>query len=115
MQKSVTADSIHKEIALSFIDALNNEDFHAARSLVADGFTFSGPLGFRSGANSYFQDMERMRLKYSVETAFADGDEVCLLYDITMGGKSVYACGLYRFIDGKIVSLRVVFDPRPLL
>jgi predicted ester cyclase len=115
MQKPVTADSIHKEIVLSFIDALNEEDFHSARSLVADSFTFSGPLGFRSGANSYFQDMERMRLKYSIEKAFADGDEVCVLYDITMAGKSVYACGLYRFIDGKIVSLRVVFDPRPLL
>jgi hypothetical protein len=72
-------------------------------------------LGSRTGAEAYFDDMKRLRLKYDVKKAFVDGPDVCLLFDLTMRGKTLFTCGWYQVQQGKIVSLRVVFDPRPIL
>jgi hypothetical protein len=43
------------------------------------------------------------------------GPDVCLLYDLTMSGKTIFGCGWYEVRQGKVVHLRVVFDPRPFL
>ena len=76
---------------------------------------FVGVLGSRDGAEVYFRDMERMRLKYNVNKVFVDGDDVCLFYDITMANVTVFCAGWYQLSGGKIRSFRVVFDPRPVL
>lgn len=104
-----------KEVVLAFIDALNRSDFQAARNCVTDDLKFVGVLGTREGADAYFRDMERMHLKYDVKKAFADGDDVCLFYDITMSNVTIFCAGWYQLSDGKIRSFRVVFDPRPAL
>ena len=56
-----------------------------------------------------------MRLKYDVKKAFADRNDVCLLYDLAIGDVTVFGCGWYQVADGKIRSLKVLFDPRPIL
>lgn len=104
-----------KETVLAFINALNAEDFTAAREYAQEDLTFVGVLGTRNGADAYFADMSRMKLKYDVKKVFVDGDDVCLLYDIAMGDKIIFSCGWYQLINNKINSFRVVFDPRPLL
>ena len=104
-----------KEVVLACIEALNNEDFKTARTLANDDMSFVGVLGSRDGADAYFKDMEHMKLKYDVKKAFADGDDVCLLYDLTMSGKTIFGCGWYQVKNGKISSLKVLFDPRPFL
>ena len=104
-----------KELVLDFVDAINREDFTAARRFAANDLSFVGVLGTLTGVDAYFQDMERIRLKFDVKKVFVEGDDVCLLYDVTMTDVSVYGCGWYQLKDGKIVSLRVVFDPRPVL
>lgn len=104
-----------KEIVLAFVEALNRSDFQTARKYVAEDLKFVGVLGSREGADAYFRDMERMRLKYDVKKAFAEGNDVCLFYDITMGSVTVFCAGWYQLSDGKIRSFRVVFDPRPVL
>jgi hypothetical protein len=105
-----------KETVQLFIQSLNNEDFTSARSYLADEMVFDGVLGSRNGADTYMQDMHKMKFKYQVKKAFEDGNDVCLLYDIDMGsGQNIFTCGWYRVEKGKIKSLKVVFDPRPLL
>jgi hypothetical protein len=104
-----------KDTVLSFIKALNDENFALARTLANDNLSFIGVLGSRDGADAYFRDMENMKLKYDIRKAFADGEDVCLLYDIDMAGLSIFGCGWYHLVNGKISSLRVVFDPRPVL
>jgi ketosteroid isomerase-like protein len=104
-----------KEIVLSCINALNNEDFKAARNYASDDMTFVGVLGTRNGAEAYFRDMEHMKLKYDLKKAFVEGDDVCLLYDLNMSGVTLFSCGWYHVKDGKIDSLKVVLDPRPVL
>ncbi|MEO3404645.1 nuclear transport factor 2 family protein [Mucilaginibacter sp. CAU 1740] len=103
------------DIVLSFIKALNDEDFAAARKFAADDLKFIGVLGERDGAEAYFTDMERMKLKYDIKRVFSDGDDVSIFYDIDMGGKTIFSSGWYHVVDGKINSIRVIFDPRPLL
>ena len=104
-----------KEFVLSFIKALNREDFKAARTYVSDDMKFVGVLGSRDSADAYFKDMERMKLKYHIKKVFADGNDVCLLYDLDMQGRTIFGCGWYHLEFDKINSLLVVFDPRPLL
>jgi hypothetical protein len=72
-------------------------------------------LGSRNGATAYFNDMEKMKLKYDVKKSFVSGNDVCLLYDITMSGITIFGCGWYHVQCNKINSLKVVFDPRPVI
>jgi len=104
-----------KEIVMSCIKALNDEDFKTARKYMTDDFSFKGVLGNRNGAEAYFNDMEKMKLKYEVKKVFADENDVCLLYDLAISGVTLFGCGWYHVEDDKINSLRVVFDPRPVL
>jgi len=105
---------------MSFVEALGNQDYKSARSFVNDSMSFRGPLASYDNAETYFKDMERLRLpKFDIKKVFADGNDVCLLYDLNVGGNppaAVFVCGWYRVgDDGKLSSLRVVFDPRPFL
>ena len=104
-----------KETVLSFIKALNEEDFKTARKYANEDLAFVGVLGSRNGAEAYFSDMERMKIKYSIQKAIAEGDDVCLLYDLVLDGTNIFGCGWYQLVNGKISTIKVVFDPRPIL
>ena len=104
-----------RDIVLSLIEALNAEDFETARSLANDDMVFDGVLGSRNGAEAYFADMRKMKLKYDIKKSFEEGDDVCLLYDLQMSGLTIFGCGWYHVENGRVKSLKVVFDPRPVL
>jgi predicted SnoaL-like aldol condensation-catalyzing enzyme len=111
----MTSHRSAREIVLACIKALNDEDFAAARDLVADRFQFHGVMGSRDGADAYFADMKKMKLKYEVKKAIGDEHDVCVWSEMPMEGNPILVASWYRVEDDKIVSLRVVFDPRPLL
>jgi limonene-1,2-epoxide hydrolase len=104
-----------KEVVLGLGKALNDESFQIARRYVGDDMKYVGPFGSRVGAEAYLQEMERLRLKFDIQKIFADGNDVCALYEISVSGIRLFACGWFQLEDGKISSLRVTFDPRPLL
>ena len=112
---TTTTKTNAKEIVLSCVKALNEEDFKTARKYMTEDFSFIGVLGSRDGAAAYFNDMEKMKLKYDIKKAFVDGNDVCLLYDLTMSGVTLFGCGWDHVTGDKIDSLKVVFDPRPIL
>ncbi|MEP6674646.1 MAG: nuclear transport factor 2 family protein [Ferruginibacter sp.] len=111
----ISSEQEASDVVLSFINAINQEDFTAARKCVLDTMTFHGVLGSRNGAEDYFNDMKKMKFKYDIKKVFQHNDDVCLLYDINMSGTTIFTCGWYHLEDGKIDSLRVIFDPRPVL
>ncbi|MDQ3847085.1 MAG: nuclear transport factor 2 family protein [Bacteroidota bacterium] len=115
MKTAIIKNENTKEVVLSFIHALNTEDFKAARNYVSDDLKFIGVLGTREGAEAYFQDMERMKLKYDIKKVFVDDHDVCLFYDIAIAGVTVFSCGWYHLENEKISWFRVVFDPRPII
>ena len=99
----------------SFLKALNNEDFKAARNYLTDDVKFIGVMGTRDGGDVYMADMEKMKFKYDIQKVFEDGDDVSVFYDINMGGKTLFCSGWYHLSGGKIDSIKVIFDPRSLL
>ena len=110
-----TADNA-KKVVLTFVNALNEEDFETARECLSDDMVFDGVLGHRDGADTYIEDMKKMKFKYKIKKTFEDDNDVCLLYDINMGGKNIiFTCGWYQIKYNKIKSLKVVFDPRPII
>jgi len=113
--QTVSARTEAKEVVLAFIDAINDEDFEKARAYVTPDLQFVGVMGTRNGAEAYFNDMQKMKFKYDIKKSIAEGNDVCLLYDIDMGGKTIFSIGWYQLEDDKIKSFKVVFDPRPLL
>lgn len=114
-REAVQVKNNAKGIVLAFIDAMNDRNYDQARSYVNDNMTFMGVLGARNGADAYFDDMQRMKFRYDIKKVFTDDNSVCLLYDIDMSGTKIFTCGWYTLVNGKISSLRVVFDPRPVL
>jgi limonene-1,2-epoxide hydrolase len=104
-----------KEVVMSYVKALNNQDFKSARTYVSDGLSFSAPLATYNNAEPYFKDMERLRIKFNVKKIFVDGNDVCLLYDFGAGPINLFGCGWYHVENGKISSLRVLYDPRPII
>jgi SnoaL-like domain len=107
--------SDNAKVVLSLIQAINEEDFDTAARFAADNMTFEGVLGSREGAAAYFDDMKKMKLKYDVQKVFVDQEDVCLFYDLTMEGKTIFGCAWYHLDGGKVSSLKVIFDPRPFL
>jgi predicted ester cyclase len=113
--ETATIENKTKDIVLSLLDAMNKEDFKKARTYVTDDFKFNGVLGSRNGADAYFKDMEQMKFKYEIKKTFFDEKDVCVFYDIIMSGKKIFCSGWYHLRENKVSSLRVVFDPRPVL
>jgi len=104
-----------KETVLLFLNAMNAEDFEAARKYVHDDLKFIGVMGKRDNADTYFEDMKKMKFKYEIQKALGDNTDVAVFYDIDMSGKKIFTSGWYHVINGKIAWFKVLFDPRPLL
>lgn len=104
-----------KDVVLSFIGALNDEDYKTARKFISDDFSFRGVMGNRDGGDTYIKDMGHMKLKYKIKKTLGDGNDVSVFYDFTQSGTTLPGCGLYHLEANKINSLSVIFDPRPLL
>ncbi len=106
-----------KEVVISFLKALNSQNLKIARSLLSDNISFFAPDGAPvQGADAYLNGWKPLGIRYEIKKTFVDGDDVCVLYDISFSKPAVtlFACGLYHVDDGKVSSIKVVFDPRPL-
>lgn len=108
----ITIESVTTVTA--FLKALNNEDFKNARRYLSDDVSFAGVMGTRDGGDTYIGDMEKMKFKYDIKNIWVDEDDVAVFYDIDMGKATILCSGWYHLKDGKINSIRVVFDPRAL-
>ena len=106
-----------KEVVMSFLKALNDRDLETARTYMDENVTFFAPDGAPvKGAEAYLNGWKPLGLRYNIKKTFAEGDDVCVLYDISFSKPAVilFACGWYHVEGGKVSSIRVVFDPRPL-
>jgi ketosteroid isomerase-like protein len=99
----------------AFLGALNDEDFKTAREYVSDDLKFIGVMGSRDGGDTYINGMEKMKFKYEIQKIFEDEDDASVFYDITMQGIKIFCSGWYHLSGGKISTIKVIFDPRPLL
>jgi hypothetical protein len=108
-----------KEIVLEFLEALNRKEFKSARSYVSDKVTYMAPLNSFNGAEPYFKYVEHLNLpKLDIKKVFTEGsNDVCVLWEVNYSSPPapIFVSAWYQVHDGKISSMKLVFDPRPLL
>ena len=108
-----------KEIVMEYLQVLiERRDFKAARSYLKDNVSYVSPLNSFDRAEPYLKYNESLRLpKPDMKKVFADGDDVCLLYELTLPAQPapLFVCFWAHVDGGKISSMRLVFDPRPFV
>src|SRR5579864_7413248 len=74
-----------KDVVMSYQRALGNQDFKTARSYMSDNFSFHGPLATHDKPEGLLKDLEQLHhivKGVEMKKIFAEGDDVCLLYDL---------------------------------
>ena len=69
-------------------------------------------------AETYLKYLEHIDLpRLEIKKIFADGDDVCEFHEVNFDTQSppLLVCMWFHVDDGKISSIRIVFDPRPFL
>ncbi len=108
-------------VTTACLQAWSSGDFDTARSLIHDDISFVGPFGSAQGADAYLSGLRRFYDRgiqaADVRRLFADGDEVCIIYDLVTRTSSdtIATAAWYRVRAGRISSVRAFFDPRPLV
>jgi hypothetical protein len=106
------------DAAETFIQSIAAGEFEAARQFLGSDFSFEGPFDTFSSAEPYLaaiRQLHAMVLGVKIKKVFADGDDVCVLYDLSTNSPAgtAFICEWMRFRGGKIASVRAVFDARP--
>lgn len=123
MQKTESsAKKDAKEIVMDFIQALERKDFKTVRRHISDNISVVAPgpveLTTFNQAEPFMNYLEYANLPpLEIKKEFADGNDVCLLYEMTYREPplTTFVCGWFHVNDdGKISSLRFVMDPRQL-
>ena len=127
MQKNESAKSA-KEIVMEYLQAAERRDFKSARSYLKDNLSYVSPLNSFDRVEPYLKYFEHVDLPpLDIKKEFADSNDVCILHELTLKphpmiqkivpptGTSFVCTWFHVDDDGKISSIRVVFDPRPFV
>jgi hypothetical protein len=106
------------DVAATYLDAWRAGDFDTLRTVLADDATFDGPLGHARNADDCItglQGMSRIMTDIVVRKTVVDGGDVMTWFDLHTADTEPLPTVNWRHVDnGKITSIRVTFDPRPL-
>jgi ketosteroid isomerase-like protein len=104
-------------IATRYLTAFYSGDFDAARSVVAEDFSFCGPF-LRVDSREAFFDGARglgpIVRGHRLQRQWEDGPDVCSVYEVDLetpaGTGSILMSEWHTIRDGQLASGRVVFD-----
>ena len=107
-----------KEIVEQYKEAMGQGDFAAARKLLHDDLVFQGPIDTFNKADDYIATSKKLAniiQRIDVKKVFADGNDVCVLYDMVTNtpAGTAFIVEWYQIRGDKIGALRAVFDARP--
>jgi hypothetical protein len=72
------------KLVLSYIKALDSQNYDAAVECLSEGIQVKGPGGETFSNPKEFVDMLRQyRVKYDMKKVFSDGEDIGLVYDLT--------------------------------
>ena len=98
---------------MAYISALDGHAYEKALEILDDNVRIRGPGGESFGKPLDFIEMLRKyRGRYEIKKVFADGDDVCLFYNLATTGPTVFMASWYQVKGGKIVSIQTIFDPQ---
>ncbi len=105
-------------VATTYFQAWKERDFDTLRSVLADGVTFRGPLGTADSAEECvagLRGMAQILTDIEVVKRFVDGPDVLTWFNLhTSVAPPAPTANWSRVEDGRIVAIRVAFDPREL-
>jgi limonene-1,2-epoxide hydrolase len=106
-----------QETVLAYQQAVGKKDFAAARKLLHDNLEFRGPIDTFHKADDYLRAIQKLSAiveGVDILKVFEDASDVGLFCDLkTKAVGTSFVAEWYKVKDGKIVSVRVVFDARP--
>jgi ketosteroid isomerase-like protein len=116
--KGVATDDA-KTLASTYFRAWKNKDFAALRAVLADDVTFRGPLGQADDADQCIaglRGMSEIVTDIVIKKMIGDGPDVVTWFDLhtTKTDDPVTTANWSHVEDGKIATIRVTFDARPL-
>ena len=117
MQRIESSTKSAKEIVMEFIGATERLDFQSARGYLKDNVSYVSPLNSFDSAEPYLKYNLHLYetgqlVKFDIKKEFADSNDVCILHE----WNSQLVCVWYHVDDdGKISSIKVIFDPRAFL
>jgi len=109
-----------ESVAIDCLLSWTTGDFATTRSLVHDTMIFVGPLATVHGGDEYVAGLAPLSAivtEVKTRVTFVEGDDVCIIYDLVTNtpAGTIPTVGWYQIKQGKVSSLRVFFDPRPLV
>lgn len=98
--------------------AIGKGDFNSARKLLRDNLSFYGPIDTFHSPDPYLESLKKLHHiieRIDVKRVFADGNDVCVLYDMVTNtpAGTAFIAEWYRVEGDQIAEIRVVFDARP--
>ena len=105
------------EVFNNYLSAFESNDMDRARALVAEDFSFEGPMLQTDGKEAFFeatQGLPSIIKGHEILKQFEDGDEVCTIYDFEIetpaGTGSVTMSEWCTVENGRLKSARLLFD-----
>lgn len=107
------------EVAEAYFQAWRDKDVATLRELLADDIVFDGPLGHVEGGEenaTALAGLLQIVTGVEVHRVLSDGPDVMTWYDLhTSVAAPAPTVNWSRVEDGRIVRMRVTFDPRGLV
>lgn len=99
---------------MEYIQATERQDFQSARGYLSDNVSYVSPVNSFDRAEPYLKYNLHLYqtgqlVKFDIKKEFADSNDVCIIHEINSQLVSVW---YHVDDDGKISSIKVIFDPR---
>ena len=105
------------DVVNRYLNAFTSADMEGARALVAEDFSFRGPMMQVEGRDAFFEGASGLApvvRGYELLRQWEEGDEVCSVYDFKIespaGAGAVTMSEWNTVRDGKLASAVLVFD-----
>jgi ketosteroid isomerase-like protein len=109
------------QVFREYLDRFTAGDLDGASELLADDFTFHGPMLEAEGRDAFLQGASGLApivRGNRMLRQWEDGEEVCSVYEFSVqtpaGAGSIPMTEWVRVRDGKLVSARLIFDTAQL-
>ena len=113
MQKNESSAKSATDVVMEWQQGVERRDYQSVRGLLSDNISYVSPLNSFDGAEPYLKYLGHVnRPKFDIKKEFADSNDVCILHEWNSQTVCVW-CHVGN--DGKISSIRVIFDPRPFV
>jgi len=105
------------QVVNAYLAAFCAGDLAQARGLMAEDFSFRGPLAQADTKDTFFANvapLAPLMRGYRLLRQWADGDDVCSVYEFKLatpvGAGSVLVSEWNTVRDGRLASSRLIFD-----